>query len=167
MALIKNGEIADDSWTYAGDEDPLADAGPVIVSLERWKAERDTLLARNAPIGVLLASDQSPEDIAEDMDRLDVIALEFPTFTDGRAYSSARMLREQFDYQGEIRAVGNVLRDQYLFMHRCGFDAFEVEDETALEDWHEAIREFSEVYQPAMDRRRTIIEQRHDRSGGS
>ena len=100
--------------------------GPVIVAKARWLSERAFLLARPAPVGLLLEGGASLEDVAEDLPRFALVALMFPKFSDGRAFSTARLLREKFAYRGELRAVGNVLSDQIPFMRRVGFDAFEV-----------------------------------------
>jgi uncharacterized protein (DUF934 family) len=153
MPLIKIDEIVADPWTSLGDEDALPEGAPAIVGLERWQAERETLARRNAPLGIRLRADQPPKEIAEDLDRFGVIALEFPSFGDGRAYSYARLLRERYGYRGELRAVGQVLRDQALFMRRCGFDAFEVADGTSAAGWREALGEVSVFYQPTEDGR--------------
>ena len=161
MPLLKDGKIADDQWTAVADDAPLPADRPVIVSLERWQKEKDVLAGRNAPLGVRLKSDQSPELIREDLGRFGLVALDFPHFKDGRAYSYARLLRERFGYKGELRAVGNVLRDQYMFMQRCGFDAFEVKDARAVEAWQQAMTEMSVWYQPTADGRRTAIQIRH------
>lgn len=151
MPLIRDGAPVDDPWVTVDDGTQLPMDGPAMVSLERWQAHRDELLGRNAPLGIRLKSDQSPALIADDLDRFAVVALEFPVFRDGRAYSHARLLRERYGYRGEVRAVGEVLRDQFLFMLRCGFDAFEVKDENAAGQWREAVSEISVVYQPAAD----------------
>jgi uncharacterized protein (DUF934 family) len=95
------------------------------------------------------------------LDRFAVVALEFPVFTDGRAFTSARLLRERYGYTGEVRAVGNVLRDQVLFMLRCGFDAFEMKSDDAAENWRAAIAEIDVFYQAAADRRTRVVELRH------
>jgi uncharacterized protein (DUF934 family) len=153
MALIKDGAFVDDPWVTVGDDDPVPGDRPAIVGLERWQRDRDQLLARKAPLGVRLRSDQPPALIADDLGHFDVVALEFPRFGDGRAYSYARLLRQRYDYAGEVRAVGDVLRDQFLFMHRCGFDAFEVTDRTEIGHWQQALSEISVVYQPAADER--------------
>lgn len=168
MPLIKDGLLAEDSWVHVDDEAELsADVRPAdkhpIVSLERWQAEHETLRQRNAPLGIRLKSDQSPAEIADDIGHFAVIALDFPKFTDGRAYSSARLLRERYGYKGELRAVGNVLRDQFLFMQRCGFDSFEVKDAKAAEAWAESIAAISVSYQPGADARRPAIALRHRR----
>lgn len=161
MPLVKDDALVADTWTRLNDDAAMID-GPVVISLERWLNERDVLSSRNGPLGIVLTSHETPEQISDDLGRFSLICLEFPRFTDGRAYSHARKLRERFGYTGELRAVGNVLRDQFLFMQRCGFDAFEVADGTALEDWLRATTEISVAYQSAADRRATAMAQRQD-----
>ncbi len=161
MPLLKDGTLVDDAWVTVDDGAQLPMDGPAIVSLERWQAHRDALLGRNAQLGIRLKSDQSPALIADDLERFAVVALEFPVFKDGRAYSYARLLRERYGYKGEVRAVGEVLRDQFLFMVRCGFDAIEVRDENAAGQWREAVSEISVVYQPAADTRTPVWTLRH------
>ncbi len=161
MPLVKDDALVADTWTRLDDDAAMID-GPVVISLERWLNERDVLSSRNGPLGIVLTSHETPEQISDDLGRFSLICLEFPRFTDGRAYSHARKLRERFGYTGELRAVGNVLRDQFLFMQRCGFDAFEVADGTALEDWLRATTEISVAYQSAADRRATAMAQRQD-----
>lgn len=151
MPLIKNGRWADDPWTTATAAEEIPPGAPVIVDLDLWREQREALAGRNAPLGVRLKSDQAPEEIAEDLHRLQVVALEFPKFTDGRAYSAARLLRERYGYTGEVRAVGQVLRDQAAFLLRCGFDAFEVPEGISLEAWNRSARGLGVVYQPAAD----------------
>ncbi len=153
MPLIKADAFSPDPWVSLGDEAALPEGAPAIVSFERWQNERETLVKRNAPLGIRLRSDQPPKLVLEDLDRFAVIALEFPRFGDGRAYSYARLLRERYGFRGELRAVGNVLRDQALFMRRCGFDAFEVAEGTPIEGWRESLGEISVFYQPASDGR--------------
>ena len=104
-------------------------------------------------MGVRFQSSDTLEDIVADISSLDIFALEFPAFTDGRAYSTARTLRDKYGFKGEIRAVGNVLRDQWSFMSRCGFDAFEVDEKTTLSAFQNAILEMDDQYQPASDDR--------------
>ncbi len=152
--LIKQGALAEDRWVHRSDDEALPDGTPAIVSLDRWKRDRATLVARNAPVGVRLKSDQQPMEIAADLDRVGVVALEFPVFKDGRVFSYARILRDRYGYKGELRAFGHILRDQYLFLDRCGVDAIEVRGEKALDEWQAAMNEFSVFYQPASDARR-------------
>jgi uncharacterized protein (DUF934 family) len=161
MPLIRENGVVSDPWIFVGDDAELPVDGAIIVTLARWLAERDVLRARKTPLGVRPKSDQRPELIAEDIDRFDVIALEFPKFTDGRAYSSARLLRERYGYAGELRAVGQVLRDQLQFMHRCGFDAFEIAAGDAADKWQRALAEISVWYQAGADIRRPASVLRH------
>lgn len=148
MPLIKDGKIVEDPWTEVAPGAPLPDADALLVPYETWKDHREALMRRNSRLGVRLAADQPPQLIAGDLDRLDLVALAFPTFRDGRAYSYARLLRERYGFKKELRAVGNVLRDQFVAMLRCGFDSFEVKDESAAEAWRAAIAEFELFYQP-------------------
>jgi len=166
MPLIKDGRVADDPWVRLGDEERPDAGASVIVSLERWQAERETLVGRNAPLGLWLRSDQSPAEVAEDLKYFSLVALEFPKFGDGRAFSYARLLRERFGFEGEVRAVGEVLRDLLLYMHRCGFDAFEIARDDAVERWQAALEEMSVWYQPTADGRPFVLRQRA-RSGGA
>ena len=164
MTLIKEGRVAEDSWRHVGDEEPLPAKGEIIVSLTRWRADREALRGRNSPLGIRLRSDEHPSAIADELDRFELVALEFPAFKDGRAYSAARLLRERYGYTGELRAVGDVLRDQLQFMQRCGFDAFEYAGITVADDAVNAFDEIGTVYQTAADRRRSAAGVRNDRS---
>lgn len=160
MPLLKGGRLADDPWISVDDSEPLPPSGAILVSLQRWQKERENLIARGEGLGVRLAAGDKLAAIAADLPRLALIALEFPTFRDGRAYSSARLLRERFGFKGELRAVGNVLRDQLLFMHRCGFDAFEIKDSAAVEEWKHAMGEITVFYQPTADGRASVVQVR-------
>ena len=156
MQLIKNGNFIADGWTHVGDEDPLPE-GPAIVSLARWQKEQNALIARGLPLGVRLKSGEEPSLIAENLGHFDVVALEFPAYRNGRAYSYARLLRERYGYKGEVRAVGNVLRDQFFYMVRCGFDALEVADNITPEIYRESIGTFSHSYQHSSDGRERVL----------
>jgi len=152
MALIKNGEVVqNDPWTYVSSDQDAPQNGPIIVELERWQSERESLIKRNEPVGLLLRAGQSPVDVADDIHRFSVIALDFPAFKDGRAYSYATRLRDQFGYAGEIRAIGNVLADQFHFMKRCGFDTFDIAKDSDLKLWQQVQSAISVAYQGAND----------------
>jgi uncharacterized protein (DUF934 family) len=155
MPLIRHGKYVDDLFVAVGDEAPLPEGG-AIVSLARFLAERETLLARNAPLGVRLKSEESPAALGEDVHRLSLVVLEFPKFRDGRAFSWARMLRTRLGFRGEIRAAGDFLTDQLAFMARVGIDAFEVPEKITLELFQRALHEMRFVYQPSADGRKTI-----------
>ena len=160
MALVKDGAVSDDPFQDASE---LADipAGAVIVSLTQWQQSRDELIARDAPVGVVLRSDEPPDAVADDLPQLAVVALDFPVFRDGRAYSYARILRDRYAYAGEIRAVGEVLLEQLHFMHRVGFNSFQIDSEDAANDWETAAADISVWYQPTGDGRDSVLELRH------
>jgi uncharacterized protein (DUF934 family) len=167
MAVLRNGVPQPNEWLRVADDQPLPENDKAIVSLERWQAERETLCQRNAAIGVSLKSDQSPLLIADDLDRLSLVALEFPKFTDGRAFSYARLLRDKLGFTGEIRAFGQVLRDQYVFMLRCGIDTIEPPEGKRIEGYAEALKEFTVFYQPTNDGRATPLQLRHSKSAAA
>jgi uncharacterized protein (DUF934 family) len=125
----------------------------VLVTFARWRGERGALLARRGPVGVALTNTDPVEALDDDIERLDLIALHFPKFNDGRAYTQARLLRGRLGYAGELRATGGVLRDQLPFLLRCGFDAFDSEQPGFAEGLAGARALFSVVYQPAEDGR--------------
>jgi uncharacterized protein (DUF934 family) len=160
MPLITGNAVAADTFTMVADDAALPDSGGAIVSLARFQKDRDSLLARNAPMGVLLKANENPELLGADLDRLSVVALEFPKFRDGRAFSWARMLRTRLGYTGQIRAVGDFLYDQINYQHRVGFDAWEVPEGFTIEQFRRALSEMTNVYQPSTDGKKTIRELR-------
>ena len=151
---LKDGAfaLAEDPFTAVSDDWAIPQ-GDVIISLTRFQAEGDRLLSEGRKVGVRLESHEEVEALAYDLPRLAVVALVFPKFGDGRAYSYASLLRERFGYQGEVRAVGDVLREQAGFMVRCGIDAFEPADGSTPEDWERATHRFRHVYQRSIDDR--------------
>jgi uncharacterized protein (DUF934 family) len=157
--LLRNGAFAEDSFVPVADDAPLPE-GSVLVSLARFTRERETLLARNAPLGVRLESSQSPEALGPDVNRLSLVVLDFPKFRDGRAFSWARMLRTRLGFTGEIRATGDFLTDQINYQHRVGFDAWEVPDHFTIAQFQGALTEMTDVYQPSADGKKTIRELR-------
>jgi uncharacterized protein (DUF934 family) len=160
MALIKDGKLVEDSWLTLDDEAPIPQDRDVIVGLARWRRDRAALKQRPGRLGVRLSADQLAGEIAEELADFDLVALEFPKFADGRAYSTARLLRERHGFTGELRAVGSVLRDQFVFLHRCGFDAYQVADARAGEAWLEALGEIQVWYQPTADGRTAVAHRR-------
>jgi uncharacterized protein (DUF934 family) len=153
MPLFRETGTVEDIWTRLADGEPMPADGPVLVSFARWREARAALLARRGPVGVAPANTDPVETLACDVSHLDLIALHFPKFNDGRAYSQARLLRGRMGYGGELRATGNVLRDQLPFMVRCGFDSFESEQKGFADALASARTLFSVVYQPAEDGR--------------
>lgn len=163
MPLIRNGAFAADDWVSVADDAALPEGASAIVSIARFQKEREALLARAGALGLRLKSDESPVPLGEDIHRFALVAIEFPLFKDGRGFSYGRRLREQMGFQGALRAVGHILPDQAQFLDRCGFTEFEVKENAKLSDWQRGLTEISVWYQPAADRRRTVIDLRLQR----
>ncbi|WP_118183201.1 DUF934 domain-containing protein [Paraburkholderia phosphatilytica] len=158
--IIKNRAIVEDQWTVVrAAEDgtlPAVDAlpaGKIVVPFALWQASRDAIAASRGKdeLGVWLAPDSEPADIAGDFDRVALIAVDFPVFRDGRGYSIGRLLRERYGYKGELRAIGDVLHDQLRFYERCGFDAYALRADKDIHDALRAFTEFTVQYQGAFD----------------
>ncbi len=152
--LIKDEAVVENQWTLidkTGDAASVALAeGKIIVPLAVWQAQRQQLLERGE-IGVWLDSDETADRLGEDAVKLSLIAINFPTFMDGRGFTCARLLRERYHYRGELRAIGYILRDQLFYLKRCGFNAFSFNDGTDLQQTVKSLNDFSESYQAAVD----------------
>ncbi len=149
--LIKDNQVLDNDWQLLDkDFDGELSSDKVIVPLAYFLKHAPMLLERK-DLGVWIDSDEGPEDLADYTDRLQLIAVNFPAFADGRGYSYARLLRERFGYSGELRAVGDVLHDQLFYMNRCGFDAFAIREDKNAEAAMAGLTDFSLCYQAACD----------------
>lgn len=154
--IIKDRAVVADNWSILklneGDlpESITVPAGKVIVPLTVWQAQRDALLARD-DVGVWIDSHERPEVLKDDLARLPVVAVNFPKFADGRGYSIAYNLRARLAYTGELRAIGDVLRDQLFYMQRVGFNAFAVREDRNIHDALKSLTDFSEPYQHSVD----------------
>ena len=145
--LIKDRVVVDDRWTLLRDvSSETLPAGPVIVSLPVWKSRRDALAARG-DVGVWLAAADDPAELAADTASLALIAVDFPQFTDGRGYSIGRLLRERYGFAGELRAIGDVQRDQLYYLAQCGFNAFAIRADRSVDDALAGLAAFSDGYQ--------------------
>ena len=151
--------LVEDPFTNVADDVGLP-PGDVIISLNRFQTDGEALFSEGRQVGVRLTSDEEVEALAYDLPRIAVVALEFPKYRDGRAYTSARLLRERLNFKSEVRAVGDVLRMQAGFMVRCGFDAFEPADGSTVEDWERATQRFRHVYQRSADGRSPAFAER-------
>jgi len=152
-------ETVDDRFTFVADDEAIPE-GDIIVTLTRYQSEGAALATNARLVGVRLEPDQSVEDLAYDLTAIPVIELRFAKFRDGRPYTSAHLLRERLGFTGELRAVGDVLREQAQFMVRCGFDAFAPVDGSSADQWAAATRRFRHVYQRALDGRPPAFEER-------
>lgn len=169
MRVIKDRQIIDDSWVLlAPDATAVPPEGDVIVSLslwnQAWNQERNSagtaFAGRSGKVGLRLRSSELPEDIVA-LEQLPLIAIDFPSFTDGRGYSNARLLRDRFHYRGELRAVGDVLRDQLFYMARCGIDSFALKAGKDIEGALAAFQDFSVTYQPSADEPQPLFRRVH------
>jgi len=160
--LIKDGVVSEDNFTRLADDVPLTD-GAIIVSLKRFLAETDALLGRDKPLGVVLETSNSPEELGVNVQKLALVVLNIPHFKDGRGFTWARILRTRLGFSGEIRVTGHVLRDQFAFYKRVGVNAFELSQNLSLDDFNTALSEFTDVYQPSVDGRETIYDLRSGR----
>ena len=152
--IIKGNEVVQDTWELLPKDATLehvTNAGDVIVPLALWLEHAHALKARDGRLGVWLDSDEEAERIADDLEHFQIIALNFPVFSDGRNYSNARLLRDRYQYKGELRSIGDVLRDQLFFMHRCGFDAYALREDHDPQAALASLNDFSEVYQASTD----------------
>ena len=170
MPLVKNGKVAADIFVHVPDDADLPEGGALLVSAARFLEDPEGLLARTEILGVIWPNNRDIDDLVPYLERLAVVALVFPTFRDGRAYSQARLLRERYLYRGELRATGQVLRDQFVFMLRAGFDAFEVKKQADAEAFALTVHRYSVFYQPTGDGRITALHRRmqlrHSESAG-
>ena len=147
--LLRDRQIVVDEWRYVAEATADA-AAPLIVTFDQWQAEPHAWLARAGRLGIVLAPSHRIEQLAPDLAHFSLIAAEFPGPAEGRGYTQARLLRERWNFKGELRATGHVRRDQLFFMARCGFNSFEL-PETELQDAAAAFSTFSAAYQPSND----------------
>ncbi len=171
--IIKGREIVADDWNLVRAEEGAdaaavaalaVPAGRVIIPLATWLAQREALASRAAAgeIGVWIAPDEDPVALRDDLARLALVAVDFPKFTDGRGYSHAWNLRSRLGWSGELRAIGDVLRDQLFSMQRVGFDAYDTRPDRSIEDALKGLTVFSETYQASVDQRVPLF-RRHAR----
>jgi uncharacterized protein (DUF934 family) len=153
--LIKNRQVVPNPWRVLQGGEDLAAAAPgehLVVPLAVWRDQCTALLARTGPVGVWLGPADDPAALFAGCPLPELIAVHFPSFTDGRGFSTARLLRERHGFRGELRAIGDVIRDTLFDLARCGFDAFALRDDQKVEDALKAFDDFSEAYQAAADR---------------
>jgi uncharacterized protein (DUF934 family) len=151
--LIKDARLLADDWQKVPadfDESMPLPPGRILVPLACWKQRAEELRVRNEEFGIWLDGHAEPQDFADALGIVRLIAIHFPVFSDGRGYSLARILREQMGYKGELRAIGDVLRDQLFLMRRCGFDSFEMRADRNAADALPGLTDFSFAYQRAV-----------------
>ena len=153
MPLIKNGRPVEDRYVRVDDDAPIPDGVPAIVPAARFLADADEILRRDAPTGVVWPNNRKVAELEPWLDRLALVVLTFPNFKDGRGYSQARVLRERCGFAGELRATGQILRDQFLFLVRAGFDVLDVAKAGDVDAFAAALKRYTVFYQTAPEGR--------------
>jgi uncharacterized protein (DUF934 family) len=170
MPLVKGGKIIPDPFVHVAGEAGIPGEGAILISAARFLEDAEALSRRPGRTGVSWPNNRDFDDLVPYLGRLAAVALVFPTFRDGRAYSQARLLRERHGFKGELRATGQVLRDQFIFMLRAGFDTFEVKKQSDAEAFAATVKRYSVFYQPTGDGRITALHRRmqlrHSESAG-
>jgi uncharacterized protein (DUF934 family) len=146
MKIIKDKQITDDNWTHIADNDEIS-TGNITVTFSRWKKEKEVLSHHKGEIGIRLLPSDAIEEIASILKSINAVVLEFPAFTDGRSFSQARLLRDQYKFEGEIRAVGNFMPDQVFYLSRVGVNAFQLEKPEELNSALLLLNDFTVTYQ--------------------
>jgi uncharacterized protein (DUF934 family) len=160
MPLVEGGRIVEDRYLRIDDDAPIPDRVPVIVPAKRFLADAEELTRRDGSLGVAWPNDRRVAELAPWLGHLALVALDFPKFRDGRAYSQARLLREHYGYRGTLRATGDVLRDQFHFLVRAGFDSFAVKKPLDARVFAEVLARYSVYYQPGADGRVPALRRR-------
>jgi uncharacterized protein (DUF934 family) len=160
MPLVKNGEVVTDRYTRLDDDAATPAEGAVLISAARFLADPALFASRADDVGVVWPNNRDIAELAPYLKNIALVALVFPTFKDGRAYSQARILREQLKFPGELRATGQVLRDQFVFMQRSGFDSFDVKKDSDAKVFASVVKRYTVFYQPTGDGRVTALHER-------
>jgi len=168
MHVSKDGTIVTEAWARLDEDQIPANAERLLVTSGEWTERQAEIRATGASLGLLLEGDETVDAFADDLHDFTLIAVQFPKFTDGRGFSLGRLISQRHEYQGELRALGPLIQDQYLLAQRCGFDSIETEDPAAARAWEEAGRRYRGFYQPAVrDRLRARAEPPRRRSVGA
>lgn len=148
--IIRDGEIVECGMLHVEDDQSIPE-GDISVSLKRWQEDKTSLLQRDTRVGVRLTGEDDIRVMKDDLEKVDLIVLTFPKFADGRGYSQARILRDELGFRGEVRVIGDILKDQIFYLLRCGVSAFEVTDGKDLQEALESFSDFTVTYQAAAD----------------
>lgn len=149
--VIENGQVVEDTWQRIAKDDAVPTSGNVFVSLETWQAEKDALTSRQDSVGIWVNGEVDFDALVEASKSVSAIALHFDKFADGRSYSHAYLLRTRHGFEGQLRATGDVLRDQMFYYQRVGFDVLDIREDKDIVAAVESLRDFSVKYQPSAD----------------
>ena len=151
MQILKNKQVIEDSWKTLSADDAIID-GDIIVPFSHWQKEKDTFGKHTGKLGVSISSDTNIDDVIANLNSFDLVSMNFPKYTDGTCFSYGFLLRERHKFEGELRATGDVFRDQFAYLERCGFDAIQLDDEQALDVGKKSFDDMSMVYQASADK---------------
>ncbi|MTI09038.1 DUF934 domain-containing protein [Curvivirga aplysinae] len=151
MPLIKNGTEIENEWNSLAEGEKFDGQPNTLLSLQEFHNNYETIKDSNSIVGVALTVDDEVDSLEGKLDQVALVTVHFPSFADGRGFSQARLVRERFAFTGEIRAVGHIIRDQYLYLVRSGVDSVDADRATEAE-WKAAIEEFDTFYQPALNK---------------
>jgi len=149
--LLKDYQVIEDSWLTIDEEAQSLPSGDILLSVSQWQQFAAQLNQHDGNIGVWIEGNAEVEEIVESLLDLPLIAIKFPKFVDGRGFSLARLLRERYQYTGELRAIGGIIRDQLYLLRRCGFNAFQFADGVDIGEAIKSLDDFSEAYQVDAD----------------
>ena len=158
--LLKDNQIIDDSWLILDDSAETLPSGNILLSLEQWQQFSDQLSQHNGELGLWLEGNAEIDAVIDSLKQLSLIAIKFPKFVDGRGFSLARLLRERYNYNGELRAIGEFIRDQLYLLKRCGFNAFQLTEDQDLSEASKSLSDFSETYQVSADQQEPLFRRR-------
>jgi len=158
--ILKDTQVVSDNWILLDENAESLPTGDLLLSFEQWQSFAEQLSNHSGSIGVWLEGHAEIEQIIEPLLNLPLIAINFPKFADGRGFSAARLIRERYNYSGELRAIGGFIRDQLYLLKRCGFNAFQFSDENELSDAAESLKDFSENYQVSVDQENPLFRRR-------
>jgi uncharacterized protein (DUF934 family) len=158
--LLKDKRVIDDAWTLLDTDSHSLPDGHILLTYSQWQTFSEQLESHSGQIGVVIEGNTEIEDIIEPLLKLPLIAINFPKFADGRGFSLATLLRERYNFNGEIRAVGGFIRDQLYLLSRCGFNAFKFSEDTDLSEVAKSLEDFSETYQVSADQEKPLFRRR-------
>ena len=158
--VLKDNCVIEDNWMLVDESAETIPEGDILLSYDQWQQYSDDLSSHKGNLGVIIEGNAEIEDIVEPLLNLPLIAINFPKFVDGRGFSVARLLRERYNYQGEIRAVGGFIRDQLYLLSRCGFNAFKFADDTDLSESAKSLKDFSETYKVSVEQKNPLFRRR-------
>ncbi|MGB2172912.1 MAG: DUF934 domain-containing protein [Porticoccaceae bacterium] len=158
--VLKDNSVIEDSWIILDESSETIPEGDILLTYAQWQDHLDDLSSHNGKLGVIIEGNAEIEDIVGPLLNLPLIAVNFPKFADGRGFSVARLLRERYNYQGEIRAVGGFIRDQLYLLSRCGFNAFKFSDDTDITKAANSLQDFTETYQVSAEQKNPLFRRR-------